>query len=138
MLPPPAPNPRAGCAYACTDDARKPADVSACTTACQEPLATVREGINEAQAAFQRRVARCHEIAGEALGPRARGADFSAADIATYVGKLRPCFREEINKLPALMAPVRASIGAAAEATRAVTPLFAGDIAAPAKKAGWF
>lgn len=131
------------CCYACHDDAKPMSEVAQCAAACAGPVEAVQESFGQAQQAFQQRVSRCHQIAGEAVpsGEAARGPDGkpSAAALAAYVGKLRPCVEEEVRKLDNLLGPIKQGVPKALEAVAAATPAGGPQLGAPAAaKKGWW
>lgn len=119
------------CCYGCSSDDRLAADVPPCLSRCQEPMAGVQEDMGAVQSTFQARLKRCHSLAAESLpselsrgGARAP----SDAEMKLYADRLAPCMREEINKLPALVAPLAAAVPKALAAVGAATPLAARDV----------
>jgi hypothetical protein len=127
------------CCFGCSDDARPTAEVAPCLARCQEPMAAVQEDLGGVQATFQTRLKRCHALAAEALpaelsrgGAGARAP--SEAEMGVYAARLAPCFREEMGKLPALVAPLTAAVPRARAAIEVATPAAAAAI----DKKGWW
>ena len=109
------------CCVTCTDDVRPSEEVGRCVQQCVDPVSRVTEQLQGAQEAFQQRMKRCHQVAGEAVPRDEGGADGqpSAAAMAAYTARLRPCFEEELGKLDSLLAPVHAALPRAMEDLRA-------------------
>ena len=108
------------CCHACTDDFRPSKEVGPCVQRCVEPVARINGELEGMQQAFQQRMSRCHELAGEAVprepsGDGRGGKGPSPEAIAAYVSRLKPCVEEELQKLPALVSPVRDAIPGALE-----------------------
>ena len=101
------------CGLACVDDKRAASEISACVERCTQPMSAVEQRLGAAQQAFQQRIGRCHQLAGEAVKPRAShdsDGQPSPADIAAYVARLRPCVDEELGKVDNLLLPVREAV----------------------------
>jgi hypothetical protein len=125
------------CCYGCSDDARASSDVPPCISRCAAPMESVQEGLGEVQGTFGARIKRCHELAAESLPAElSRGGKRGPTDeeLALYADKLRPCVREEIAKLPALVQPLLDAVPRSLQAVNAATPLAAGSVDG---KKGW-
>lgn len=80
-----------------------PAPQQACIAKCSGPPSAFAAALGEASEAFQSRIQRCHQVAGEAAGA---AAEHERLDV--YVSRLRPCFAEESGKLGSLFAGAKA------------------------------
>jgi len=122
------------CCYNCSSDERPAAEVGPCVASCVSPLTLVQDALSEAQEKFQSRTKRCHEIAGESI-PASERREVSAASMALYVAKLRPCVEEETRKLPELLRPIHTLIPKAISELEKVTPKNGG---LGGERKGWF